>query len=98
MHGFQSRTSLPELGCKRPNGCPNFAKLAVVVGAPVLSSQAAGAADTKKGRASVYHIPNPESDGFDGDVTHIRIAPFGMLTPVDRHEPHFSTPYRMRTN
>lgn len=98
MHGFQSRTSLPELGCKRPNGYPNIAQLAVVVGATLLSGQAAGAVDTKEGRAIVRPIPDPDSAGFDSDVTHIRIAPFGTLTSVDRHEPRCSMPHRMRTN
>ena len=48
MQGIQPRASLPESGHKHPNGWPNIAKLAVVVGVTVLSGQAAGAADTDK--------------------------------------------------
>lgn len=48
MQGIQSRAGLPESGYEHPSGCPNIAKLAVVVGATVLSGQAAGAADTDK--------------------------------------------------
>lgn len=44
------------------------------------------------------YIPTPDGDGFDDDVTHIRIAPSGMLMPVDSHAPRFSLQYRMRIN
>lgn len=53
---------------------------------------------SNNGGRTFDYIPNPDGDGFDDEVTHIRIAPFGMLMPVDSNEPRFSVQYRMRIN
>lgn len=53
---------------------------------------------SNNGGQSFDYIPHPDGDGLDGDVTHIRIAPSGMLMPVDSHAPRFSIPYRTRIN
>lgn len=74
MHGTESQTSLPELGFKHPNGCPNIAKLAAVVGAAVLSGQAAGAADTGKTEAK-------RSANAIASATIVR--PFELTIPKD---------------
>lgn len=63
-----------------------------------LSSTSDALQFSSNGGQTFDYTPNPDSEGFDDDVTHIRIAPDGMLMPVDSHEPRFSIQYRMRIN
>ena len=53
---------------------------------------------SNNGGQTFDYIPHPDGDGFDDDVTHIRIAPSGLLMPADSHAPRFSIQYRMRIN
>ncbi|MBL0925313.1 MAG: hypothetical protein IBJ12_12730 [Sphingomonadaceae bacterium] len=42
------------------------------------------------------YVPQPDVDGFDDRVTHIRVAPRGNLLPVAHADSRFSLRYRMK--
>lgn len=53
---------------------------------------------SSNGGQTFDYTPAPDSEGFDKNVTHVRIAPSGMLMPVDGDYPRFSIQYRMKIN
>lgn len=51
---------------------------------------------SNNGGQSFEYVPAPDTDGYDRNVTHIRIKPRGDLTPTTGRHSRFSVRYRMK--
>lgn len=51
---------------------------------------------SNNGGQSFDYSPVPDADGYDGNVTHIRMKPIGNLNPTAERQSRFSFRYRMK--
>lgn len=48
------------------------------------------------GGATFSYSPSPDSDGYDGNVTHIRLQPKGIFNAANDSQPQFSFQYKVK--
>lgn len=51
---------------------------------------------SNNGGVSYTHVPTPDADGYDGTVTHLRIAPKGTFAGASSGNPSFSYQFRVK--
>jgi hypothetical protein len=61
-----------------------------------LGSPGDGLEFSNNGGQSFDYVPIPDADGYDRNVTHLRIKPTGTLGPVAARHNRFSVRYRMK--